>query len=350
MMKRLLFPLFVFLTVFALLAACAPAATPPPEPTKAPEQPAEPTKAPEQPVKFKAGLLAPGPVNDGGWNQTAYEALKRMESELGAEIGYVEVEMAPAAFEKAFRDFADQGYTFILGHGNEFTDAAKAVAPQYPNTFFFLSSSRFYDPAIPNLIGLNADSSQPCYLFGYIAAKMGKGAGLIGGMEIPSIAKAWDGFILGAHSVNPDFPVKYTYLGNWTDTAAAKEAAISYVDGGADFLVGNADFANNGVYQAMVEKNVWGFGMFGDNTSKAPKNILANYILNYGEGLVEIAAEVKAGTFKPTSNIEFGLKHDKVMWITYNDGAANPVPADLRKEVEGVAEKIKAGEIKTMSK
>jgi simple sugar transport system substrate-binding protein len=185
-MRRLLFPLFVFLTVFALLAACAPAATPTPE---QPAQPAEPTKAPEQPpAKFKAGLLAPGPVNDGGWNQTAYEALKRMESELGAEIGYVEVEMAPAAFEKAFRDFADQGYTFILGHGNEFTDAAKAVAPQYPNTFFFLSSSRFYDPAIPNLIGLNSDSSQPCYLFGYIAAKMGKGAGLIGGMEIPPIA------------------------------------------------------------------------------------------------------------------------------------------------------------------
>lgn len=343
-MKRL-FSIFALLIIVSLLAACGG------QPTQAPQ--AEPTKVPEQPAvetPFKAGLLAPGPVNDGGWNQTAYEALKRMESELGAEVSYVEVEMSPAAFEKAFRDFADQGYKFILGHGNEFTDAAVAVAPDYPDTFFFLSSSRFYDSKVPNVIGLNSDSSQPCYAFGYIAAKMGKGAGLIGGMDIPPISEAWTGFINGAHSVNPKFPVQVTYLGNWTDTAAAKEASISYVDGGADFLVGNADFATNGVYQAMVEKNVWGFGMFGDNTEKAPKNILANYILDYGEGLVELASQVKEGTFKPTSNIEFGLADSKVIYIVYNEGAATPVPQELRKEVEGVIEKIKAGEINTLAK
>ena len=77
------------------------------------------------------------------------------------------------------------------------------------------------------------------------------------------------------------------------------------------FLLANADFASNGVYQAMLEKNVYGFGMFGDNTEKAPEQILANYILDYGAGLEEIAAQVKAGTFKATSNIEFGLGDPK---------------------------------------
>ncbi|MCC6146530.1 MAG: BMP family protein [Anaerolineaceae bacterium] len=349
-------------TIVSLLAACAPAATQAPaaaEPTKAPAA-AEPTKAPAaaEPTKaeapketaFKAGLLAPGPVNDGGWNQTAYEALKKMEADLGAEISYVETEQSPAAFEKAFRDFASQGYTFILGHGNEYTDAALTVAPEYPNTFFFLSSSRQWDPKVPNVVGLNSDSSQPCYVFGYIAAKMGKGAGLIGGMEIPPISESFTGFINGAKAADPNFPVKETYLGNWTDTAAAKEAGISYVDGGADFLLGNADFATNGVFQAMAEKNVNGFSLFGDNTDKAPKSIVANYILDYGEGLVELAAQVKAGTFKPTSNYEFGLKDSKVIWFTYNDNAANPVPADLRKEVEDLVKKIESGEINTLAK
>jgi simple sugar transport system substrate-binding protein len=309
---------------------------------------AAPTAAPEA-APFKAGLLAPGPVNDGGWNQSAYEALKRMESELGAEIGYVEVEMSPAAFEKAFRDFADQGYQFILGHGNEFTDAAVAVAPDYPNTYFFLSSSRFSDPNVPNVIGLNSDSSQPCYIFGYLAAKLGRGGGLIGGMEIPPISEAFTGFINGARSVNPDFPVQVTYLGNWTDTAAAKEASISYVEGGADFLIGNADFASNGVFQAMVEMDVNGFGLFGDNTEKAPRNILANYILNYGEGLVELARQVKDGTFTHTANIEFGLADEKVIYIVYNEQAANPVPQALRDEVQALYAKIASGEIDTLA-
>lgn len=339
-MKKHLFVISALIIVLSLVTACAgqPVAE---EPT---EQPAEQPAA-----AFKAGLLAPGPVNDGGWNQTAYEALKRMETDLGAEIGYVEVEMSPAAFEKAFRDFADQGYQFILGHGNEFTDAAVAVAPDYPNTFFFLSSSRFYDPNVPNVIGLNSDSSQPCYAFGYIAAKMGTGAGLIGGMEIPPISESFTGFINGAHAVNPDFPVQVTYLGNWTDTAAAKEASISYIDGGANFLLGNADFAGNGVYQAMLEKNVYGFGMFGDNTEKAPDQILANYILDYGAGLVGLAAEVKAGTFKATSNIEFGLADEDVIYIVYNENAATPVPQELRDEVAALYSKISSGEIDTLA-
>lgn len=342
-MKKHLFVLSALIIVLALVTACAgkPAAP-------APEQPSG--SAPEQPAaKFKAGLLAPGPVNDGGWNQTAYEALKRMETELDAEIGYVEVEMSPAAFEKAFRDFAEQGYTFILGHGNEFTDAAVAVAPDFPNTFFFLSSSRFWDPKIPNIVGLNSDSSQPCYIFGYLAAKLGTGAGLIGGMDIPPISESFVGFINGAKAVNPDFPVQVTYLGNWTDTAAAKEAGISYVDGGANFLLGNADFATNGVYQAILEKDIFGFGMFGDNTDKAPKQILANYILDYGAALVHVAASVKDGTFHPTSNVEFGLDVPDAIYITYNEGAAHPVPQELRDEVLALYPKIASGEIDTLA-
>jgi simple sugar transport system substrate-binding protein len=164
-------------------------------------------------------------------------------------------------------------------------------------------------------------------------------------MEIPPISESFTGFINGAHAVNPGFPVQVTYLGNWTDTAAAKEASISYIDGGANFLVGNADFAGNGVYQAMLEKNVFGFGMFGDNTEKAPQQILANYILDYGAGLVEMAAQVKAGTFKPTSNIEFGLADEDVIYIVYNEGAATPVPQELRDEVAALYAKFSSGEI-----
>jgi simple sugar transport system substrate-binding protein len=335
-MKKQPFVIAALIIVLSLVTACT----------------AQPTATPdvEQPAAaFKAGLLAPGPVNDGGWNQTAYEALKHMETELGAETGYVEVEMSPAAFEKAFRDFAEQGYQFILGHGNEFTDAAVAVAKDFPNTYFFLSSSRFNDPNSPNVIGLNSDSSQPAYAFGYIAAKMGTGAGLIGGMDIPPISESFTGFINGAKSVDPNFPVQVTYLGNWTDTAAAKEAAFSYVDGGANFLLGNADFATNGVYQAMLEKNVNGFGMFGDNTEKAPKQIVANYILDYGAGLVGLAAQVKDGTFKPHGNIEFGLNDEKVIYIVYNENADNPVPQELRDEVAALYPKIASGEIDTLA-
>lgn len=331
---RKLFLLMSLLAIFAMLAACAPAAAP------AAEKPAAA-------AKFKACLLAPGPVNDKGWNQIAYDALKQMEKELGAEIAYVELPSDPSAYEKTFRDFSAQGCKFILGHGNEFEDSAKVVSKEYPNVFYFISSSRMY---AGNVIGLNTDASQGTYLFGIIAAKMGKGAGLVGGMEIPPIAETFTGFVNGAKSVDPNFKVNSMYLGNWTDAAGAKEAGIGFTKQGADFLVPNADFASSGVFQACVEANVNCFGLFGDNTAQAPKNVVANLTVNYGAGLVKIAKEVKEGTFKPTKNVEFGLKDTEVFAVIYNDKADKPVTAEVKKAVEEATKKIIAGEVNTLAK
>lgn len=360
-MKRL-FRIFALLAVISMLAACSPAA-PAPE-TEAPKATtgdttagkAPTSEAPAEAAAFKIGLLSPGPVNDQGWNQIAYDALKRMESELGAEISYVELGESPADFEKAFRDYGTRGYNMVIAHGNQFQDSAIAVAKDFPNTYFFISSSRYNGPkeGNPNVIGLNTDSSQPFYVLGVIAAKMGKGAGLVGGMDIPPISETFIGFANGVKSVNPDFKVSTTYLGNWTDVAAAKEAAISMVDGGVDFLLPNANIAGNGVYQAITEKSVWGFGTYipsdqADSFEMAPGRILANYVNDYGAGLINIAKELKEGTFKPEGNVEFGLKDTNVLYITYNDKAENPIPDDVRKLADEITQKIAGGEIKTLA-
>lgn len=344
-MKRI-FALFSLLVAVAVLAACA-------APTAAPKEAA--TEAPKAGSNFKFGLLTSGPVNDQGWNQTAYDALKQMEAKLGFQTSNVELSESPAEFEKAFRDYASQGYNMVLGHGNQFQDSALAVAKDYPNTFFFISSSRFFDSNVPNVIGLNSDSSQPYYVFGLISAMMGKGAGLVGGGDIPPISESFTGFEKGAKSVDPNFKVSITYIGNWTDVAVAKEAAISQVDAGADFLAPNANIAGNGVYQAITEKKVWGFGTYiptdqANNFDMAPGRILANYVNDYGAGLVGLAEQLSKGDWKPTGNIEFGLKDTKVIYITFNDKAEKPIPPDVMKAAEEAIQKISSGEIKTLDK
>ena len=39
---------------------------------------------------FKVGMLLPGSISDQGWNALAHDGLKAIETELGAEISYVE--------------------------------------------------------------------------------------------------------------------------------------------------------------------------------------------------------------------------------------------------------------------
>ena len=295
--------------------------------------------------EFKMGLLVPGSVAEEGWNKIAYDALKQVEKELGAKISYVELSDNPAAFEKAFRDYASHGYQVVLGHGFQFQDAALTTAEDFPDTVFLVSSSYIHEG---NVIGLNTDASQPVYLMGVIAASLGKGAGLIGGMEIPPIAHAFEGFARGAKSVNPDFPVSKVFINSFTDASAAKEAAVSLIAQGSDFVVPNANAAGLGVIQAALEagEKASTFSVYSEYTDIAPRNILGTFLADYGRGIVRIVSDIKGGNV-PQSNVDFGLKDKDVIKFTLNDEAAKSIPQDLRKHLEEVTAKIVAGEIQT---
>ena len=295
------------------------------------------------------GLLLPGSANDQGWNTMAYNALKQVEKDLGAEVSYVELKQDPASYEKAFRDFAAQGYQLVMGHGNEFEDAAKAAAVDYPNVQFFISSSRLSEPTVT---GLNTASDQPLYLMGVIAAKMCKAAGFVGGMEIPPISEALTGFINGAKSVDPNFKVYSTYIGNFEDAAAAKEAALGMIAQGADCIVPDADAAGQGVYQAVVEKKDQGiktFGVFVPATDAAPGQVLANYVSNYGQGVTNLAKQVKEGTYKGGKNVAFGFDMPDVIMLNYDETATTTVPDDVRAAVEAAKKQIAEGKIDTLA-
>ena len=84
-------------------------------------------------------LLTPGSIADGGWNQGAYDGLRRIEAELGARISHVETR-TPAAFEEGFRDYASRGYDLVFGHGFEYQEAAAKVAAEFPKTIFVTTS------------------------------------------------------------------------------------------------------------------------------------------------------------------------------------------------------------------
>jgi simple sugar transport system substrate-binding protein len=295
------------------------------------------------------GLLVPGSVNDQGWNTMAYNALKRVEKDLGAEVSYVELKQDPASYEKAFRDFAAQGYQLVLGHGNEFEDAAKATAKDYPNVQFFISSSRLTEPTVT---GLNTNSDEPLYLMGVISAKMCKAAGFVGGMEIPPISEALTGFVNGAKSINPDFKVYSTYIGNFEDAAAAKEAALSMIAQGADCIVPDADAAGQGVFQAVVEKKDQGvktFGVFMPATEAAPGQVVANYVSDYGQGVINLARQVKDGTFKGGENHTFGLNMPDVMKFDWDSTFKGEIPQDVKDAVEAARKAIIEGKVNALA-
>lgn len=313
------------------------------QPPAAPAEEAAPVKEAAAENTLRVGLLSPGPVNDQGWNQLAYDGIRLIEEQMGADISYIEVSESPAEFEKGFSDYASQGYDLVIGHGFQFQDAAAKVAPQFPETVFVTSGGTAVDQ---NLAPVIMRMEEAMYLLGVIAAHMtetGKAVG-VGGMDIPAISGPFAGFEAGFESV-PGNEFTVTYINSWTDVGAAKEAALAALAEGADIILPNANIAGQGVFQAAQEEGFWTFGVTADQSSLAPDRVLGNSVINYPQAFLEVAQSVKDGTFAPNTPQSFGLEDENVVFITYNPNTEDQIPAEVKALVEESAQKIISGEI-----
>jgi basic membrane protein A and related proteins len=290
---------------------------------------------------FKVALLSPGPVSDAGWNALAYEGLLAIRDQLGAEIAQVQTK-TPAEFEAGFRDFARRGFNLIFGHGFEFQDAAAAVAPDFPKTVFITTSG---NTVRPNVAPLRFMLEEATYLEGMLTAmksKTGK-AGAVGGMAIPSVKSTILAYAAGAKAVNPSFEVVTSYVGNWDDVGAAKEASLALVQQGADVLFHNADAAGLGVFQAAQERQVWAFGANKNQNDVAPNVIVASAVIDIPRAFVTVAREVKDGTF--VAKIERLGMRDGVVSLVYNPSLTDRIPADGKARVDAAQQDIVAGKL-----
>lgn len=290
---------------------------------------------------FKVALLSPGPVSDAGWNALAYEGLLAIRDQLGAEIAQIEVK-TPAQFEEGFRDFARRGFDLIFGHGFEFQDAAAAVAPDFPRTVFITTSG---NTVRPNVAPLRFMLEEATYLEGMLTAMLSKTgkAGAVGGMAIPSVKSTILAYEAGAKAVRPDFQVITSYVGNWEDVGAAKEAALALVQQGADFLFHNADAAGLGVFQAAQQRQVLAFGANKNQNGVAPEVIIASAVIDIPRGFLTVARQVKDGTF--VAQVEKLGMADGVVTLEYNSALADRVPAEVRTRIDAARQAILAGSL-----
>jgi len=302
----------------------------------------ETPSAPGEGSSFKVALLSPGPVSDAGWNALAYEGLLLIRDQLGAKVSQMQTK-TPAEFEEGFRSYARQGYDLVFGHGFEFQDAAAAVAPDYPGTVFITTSG---NTVRKNVAPLRFMLEEATYLQGMLAASMsntGK-AGAVGGIELPSVKSTIIAFEAGAKAVKPDFSVSTSYIGNWEDVGAAKEAALALIQQGADFLFHNADAAGLGVFQAAQERHVYAFGSNKNQNDVAPDVVLASAVADIPHGFLKIAAQVKNQTF--VAKVEkLGMK-DGVVSLIINPRLAEKIPAPVKDRIEQARSAIVAGTLR----
>ncbi len=288
---------------------------------------------------FRVALLTPGPVSDAGWNALAYEGLIKIRDIMHAEVSQSQTK-TPAEFEEAFRDYASRGFQLVFGHGFEFQDAAARVGADFPQTVFITTSG---STVRSNVAPMRFLLEEATYLMGMMSAMLSKTgkAGAIGGMEIPPLKSTFMAFEAGARSVKPDFHVTVSYIGNWEDVGAAKQAALALIEQGCDILIPNADAASLGAFQAAHEKHVMALGTNKNQNDVAPDVIVASGVIDIPTAFLQVAQEVNKRTFHGRI-IHLGMK-EGVITLVYNPAWQDHLPPEVQARVTTAKQQIVAG-------
>jgi basic membrane protein A len=319
----------VLLLVAILATACGGAATP--------------TAAPKS--KGSVAMILAGPIGDQAWNTKAYLALQKYEKD-GYKTAYVD-QVPDVDNEGHLRTFAQQGYTLIVGHGFTFVDPVMKVAPEFPNSNFFITAGLPPEGVqVPKNIGfLQYKSEQASYLAGMLAGYMSKSGviGYVGAQATPICLADLAGYKMGAREVNPNIKVMSVWTGVWDDPAKGKEAALAMIDNGADVLIHDADLTGTGALQAAKERGAYAIGMVDDQSSIAPDLFLTSVMLNITRAIEDQMGFVEKGTFGGVYTP--GIKEGVIDIAPIGKA----VPADIAKKIMDRRQEIIDGKFQVQS-
>lgn len=330
MRRPFFFSTILHITAFALLLGCSER-NPSPSAKK---------------LIFRVALLTPGPISDRAWNGGAYQGLLRIKDSLGAIVSHIETK-TPAEFDEQFRQYGAQGYDLVFGHGFEFQDAAKRVAPNFPKTVFVTTSG---STSGANVAGMKFAFADASYLAGMLAGRMTTSniLGVIGGSELPPVTESFAAFSAGAKAVNAHVVILTSYIGNWDDVSAGKEQALAQIARGADIIFQNADAAGLGVFQAAREtKKALIVGSNSDQNSIAPEVTIGSVVIDLPHAFLTVAREVKDGRFKPRV-IQLGTSSD-VVSLVVNPVLRTQVPIAALRAVDSIRTAMREGRFSPLS-
>ena len=287
-----------------------------------------------------------GQLNDRGFNQLAYEGLKRAGRELGIQTRVVE-SASSADYVPNHSALARQGFDLIIGVGFAQGDAVATVSRQFPNTKFAIVDvdQTTLKGKPKNVVGLLFKEQEAGYLAGYLAGLEAKREnantiGSVGGYKEPPVDRFIAGYQAGAKEAMPGIQTLNGYSSDWDDQAKCKEIALSQIARGAKIVFQVAGGCGLGALSAAKEQNVWGIGVDADQSFLGP-HVLTSAQKRVDEAVFRTIRTAVDGNFRGGLNVTFGLAEDGVAL-----GKISPkVPQEDRDALDEVERRLRQGEI-----
>lgn len=309
--------------------------------------------------------LCIGRKNDLSFQQSAYEGTVMIQEQLSDKYNVTVVEMGDdtTKWQAAFYDAADSGADIIVGTGFQNKENFETIPLEYPDTKFILFDQDvdYSIDGLDNVLSVLFDSNQSGFLAGAVAAyytvsenalNADKTIGFVGGMDGVSINNFLVGYAEGARYVDEEVKVLRAYVGDFVDTAKAKDLSNAQISEGADIVFQVAGGAGNGVIEAAAEKDgVMAIGVDADQFktlegTNLQSSVITSSLKRLDNALFKICKDyAEDPSSVPFGSVAtYGLPEDAV-GIVFNDNLKASIGEENVAKVEEILKKIQSGEI-----
>lgn len=375
------FVLTILMVLGLLLVACGGTATPTEapetggtEPTAVaeevtPEAEAEVEETPEmggemgtmEPIKTVCLVTDLGNVNDGTFNEFAYNGALQAVEDFGLELNFIETQ-SETDYETNINNCLTEGYDAIVTVGFLLADATHIAATENPETYFIGVDQFFVDRPLPNLVGIQFREDQGGFLAGSLACMMTQSdvVGGVYGMEIPPVAKFRTGFENGCRYVNPEATVLGAFIPSFTDPAAGQSTAQQFMGESADVIFGAGGPTGSGGIRAAAEQGIFVIGVdqdeyfttFGGGSAPGADKLISSALkrVDVGvydqlEGLADPSSGMWAGGDKGSIYV-LDASNGGISYAPFHDAEAD-VPDAVKTRIEEIREALADGSLLT---
>ena len=248
---------------------------------------------------FKIGMVTDvGGVNDGSFNQSAWEGLQRAAENFGCEVKYIESK-GDADFVPNIESFLDEDYDLIICTGYVMADAVRDAAELNPDQKFAIVDDAS-NADLDNVTCMMFEQEQASYLVGLAAGYTTESniVGFVTGAANETMNSFGYGYCAGVLDANPDATILQYNANNFGDASGGKTAVNTMVTKGADVVFHAAGGTGIGVIDGCKENKIWAIGVDSDQSPLAPETILTSALKRVDNACYDATKKTILGTLE----------------------------------------------------
>lgn len=306
------------------------------------------TPAPEEVKARKIGVVMWWHHDEGIWSPSHAKAVEALEAKYDLEITWIE-ETGIVDVEGVIRTAAGM-YDIIYVETDEFSEAVKTVAAEYPDIPFIQEweATKLAPDEFPsNVVALNAyDAYKVNFLLGAAAGKITETnkLGIILAIAGPrSYRIVSNAFREGARYANPDVEVTQVVMDAYSDPIKSRDTVASFVEAGIDVVwVNQDDFA--ATLEAAIH-GIYTIQQYLDVTPYYPDTIIGCGIWDWEVELDKVLNAIAEDRFE-----EFRAENHQLV-LSFEDKSldvptwGNMVPESVKEYIAELREGIIAGTV-----